>query len=429
MLDWVLGRRKGTKKSKGGPRKKKPSYEESKRIAAQGDAQARADLAAHEDLEPEFLYLFATDEDVQVRLAVAENEGSPLQADLILARDIDPKVREELAFKIGRLVPSLTPDESEKLAEMAFQVLEILANDQLPNIRAIIAEEIKHLDNVPRRVVNQLARDVEDTVAGPILEYSPLLNDEQLLQIVASGLRGGALEALARRKNLSQDLSQAIVDQDEDPAIAELLRNETAEISQKLMDEIAVNAETRPELHLPLVDRGSLSTATIRRIAMFVSASLVDRLISANGLTENLAKEIRLAVRGRIDNADSPVDDDDQVVEEDGAERANELYKKYKLDDYAVLDAIDEGDHAFLARAFQLLSGLKPKQVDKMLTSGSAKGLCALTWKAGLGADIAVSLQRRIGKVPPKSMIQEKQGGGYQMDEGELEWYVDYFSA
>jgi len=55
MLDWVFGRRKGAKKRRGGPTKKKPSYEEAKRIAAQGDAKARADLASHEDLEPEFL--------------------------------------------------------------------------------------------------------------------------------------------------------------------------------------------------------------------------------------------------------------------------------------------------------------------------------------------------------------------------------------
>ena len=67
MLDWVLGRKKSAKKRKGG--KKKPSYEEAKRVAAQGDAKARAELAAHEDLDPEFLYFFATDEDADVREA------------------------------------------------------------------------------------------------------------------------------------------------------------------------------------------------------------------------------------------------------------------------------------------------------------------------------------------------------------------------
>lgn len=423
MLDWVFG--KSTKQRKAG-QKKKPSYEEAKRIAAVGNAKARAELAAHEDLEPEILYFFATDEDAGVRRAVAENDGSPLQADLILARDIDAGVREELAYKIGRLIPTLTPEESERLAEMAFQVLEILALDQLPQIRAIISDVIKHLDNVPRDIIIRLAQDAEATVAGPILEYSPLLNDEQILQIVTSGLRGGALAAVARRRKLAKNLSQAIVDSGDDSATVELLRNETAEINEKLMGEIAIDAEMRPELHLPLVDRGSLSTATMRRIATFVSAALVEQMIDANELDENLAREIRLTVRGRIDAGagDKDSDKDDTA----GIRRAEALFAKGKLNDDEILDAIDDGEIAFLQRALELLSELPEAQVTRMLESGSAKGLCALAWKAKLSAGIAVSLQRRVGKIPAKSMLHEAADGSYEMTEDELAWYIDYFN-
>ena len=63
MLEWVMGRRTSAKKPLKAGQKKKPSYEESKKIAAKGDSKARAALAAHEDLEPEFLYLFASDKD------------------------------------------------------------------------------------------------------------------------------------------------------------------------------------------------------------------------------------------------------------------------------------------------------------------------------------------------------------------------------
>jgi len=425
MLDWVLGRKKGAKKRKPG-QKKKPSYEEAKRVAAKGDAKARAELASHEDLDPEFLYFFATDEDADVRRAVAKNDGSPLQADLILAKDIDDSVREELAFKIGRLVPTLTEHESQQLADMTFQVLEILAQDQMPLIRSIIADEIKHLDHVPKRLIKRLAEDAEITVAGPILEYSPLLTDEQILQIVTSGLRGGLLEAVARRKNISNRISQAVVDQDEDPAIAELLKNQTAEISDKLMEEIAMHAETRPDLHLPLVDRRSLSKATLRRIATFVSAALVERMISSNSLEEDLAHEIRLAVRERIDAGDT---EEEKPKAGNSAKDAEKLFKSGKLDEYAVLDAIDDGSTEFLQRSYELLTELPAEHVQKMLHSGSAKGLCALAWKAGHGADIATSLQRRIGKIPAKSMIHEASGGSFQMTEEELEWYVDYFKT
>lgn len=420
MLDWVLGKKK--KRKTGG--KKKPSYEEAKLVAAKGDAKARAELAAHEDLEPEFLYFFATDEDARVRRAVAKNDGTPLQADLLLAKDVDQSVREELAFKIGRLVPTLTEDESEQLAEMTFQVLEILAQDQVPHIRAIIADEIKHLHNVPKRLIQRLAEDAEITVAGPILEYSPLLTDEQILQIVTSGLRGGALEAVARRRNVSNRIAKAVVDQDEDPAIAELLKNQTAKIGDKLMEEIAMHAETRPDLHLPLVDRGSLSKATLRRIATFVSAALVERMISSNTLEEELARDLRLAVRERIDAGET---EEEKPRSDIDARHADKLFKSGKLDEYAVLDAIDEGNVEFLQRSYELLTELSAKHVEKMLTSESAKGLCALAWKAGHGADIAVSLQRRIGKIPAKSMIHEAKDGSFQMSDEELEWYVDYF--
>lgn len=423
MLDWVLGRKKGNKKPKAG-QKKTPSYDEAKRVAAKGDAKARAELASYEDLAPEFLYFFATDEDPAVRKAVAKNDGSPLQADLVLAKDVNQQVREELAYKIGRLIPTLTDHESERLAEMTFQVLEILAKDQVPQVRAIIADEIKHLVDVPKRLIKRLAQDAEVAVAGPILEYSPLLSDEQILQIVTSGLRGGALEAVARRKNIPNKISQAVVDQDEDPATAELLKNQTANISEKLMGEIAMTAENRPSLHLPLVDRRSLSKGTLRRIATFVSAALVERMLSANRMEEDIAHEIRMAVRERIDAGEATTVEDDI---DNGADKAERMHKAGKLDEYAFLDAIDEEDTGFLDRGFALLSKLPSDQVTKMFESGSAKGLCALTWKAGLGADIAVSLQRRIGKIPAKSMIQANPDGSFHMTEEELEWYVDYF--
>lgn len=422
MLNWVLGRKSAKKRKPG--QKKKPSYEEAKRVAAKGDAKARAELAAHEDLEPEFLYFFASDEDPGVRRAVAKNEGTPLQADLILAKDVDLRVREELSYKIARLVPTLTEQESEQLTEMTFQVLEILAQDQVPQIRALIADEIKHLDNVPKRLIKRLAEDAEAAVAGPILEYSPLLTDEQILQIISGGLRGGALEALARRKDLSGKISQAVFDKNEDPAISELLKNKTAIISEKLMHEIALHAETRPDLHLPLVDRGSLSRSTLRRISTFVSAALVERLISSNNLEENLAHEIQLAVRERIDSGEAEAG---KAKSSPDAADADKLFKAGKLDEYAVLDSIDEGNLEFLQRCYELLSGLPADHVKRMLESGSSKGLCALAWKAGHGADIAVSLQRRVGKVPVKSMLQATADGSYQMTEEELIWYVDYF--
>ena len=190
MLNWVLGnKRKGKTAS---PKKKKatgkkPSYEKSREIASKGSITERQNLAQHEDLEPEILYYFASDSGAEVRREVAENPGTPLQGDLVLARDVDEEVRCELATKIGRLVPQLSPDESERLTDMAVEVLEVLARDELPRVRAIIAEELKHADNVPKSVIERLASDLEEIVSVPVLEYSPLLNASDLVNLVPGG--------------------------------------------------------------------------------------------------------------------------------------------------------------------------------------------------------------------------------------------------
>ena len=71
--------------------------------------------------------------------------------------------------------------------------------DQLGTVRAIVAEEVKRLSNVPRGVVTKLARDAEGSVSVPILEHSPLLEDSELLDIIAEGVRDESLCAIDGR--------------------------------------------------------------------------------------------------------------------------------------------------------------------------------------------------------------------------------------
>lgn len=435
MLDWIIGNRGKRKKKRSA---KKPPFEESKRVAAEGDVAQRRALARIDDLEPELLYYFATDQEPEVRRAVAGNEGTPLQADLLLARDAVDEVRADLAHKIGRLIPSLTPDENAKLTAMAFEVLEILAHDQLPRVRAIVADEIKHLENVPRTIVRALARDIETLVSAPILEYSPLLTQNELLQIIAGGIQGGALEAIARRRNISEEVSDAVVRQEHMPATRALLQNESAAISAKTLDSVAVAAAGQPELHPPLVNRANLSIATMRRIATFVSATLVEQLIRLNGLDEGIARDLRMAVRERLEH--TPMEDDapaelaareqtnaDEKAAGGGAEAAHRLHQAGKLDEDAFIDAIDDEDHDFVREGLALLSELKPKVVGKMLKSGSGKAVASLTWKAGMPMSLAMSLQRKVARVPAKQMLKESSTGGFPLPEDELQWYIDYF--
>lgn len=422
MLAWVLGKQK---KKKRGKRRKRPTYAKAKKIAATGDVEARRDLATHDDLEPELLYYFATDNSPEVRREVAANEGSPLQADVILSRDADLDVRSQLARKIGRMIPTLTDEENDRLTEMAMEVLEILAHDEFAQVRAIIAEEIKLLTNVPKELVMDLARDIEEIVAAPILEYSPLLSDHELMQIIAGGVQGGALAAVAKRQGVSGQIAEAVVATKDEPAVKALLENQTSVISDKTLDSVGLAAPDKPDWHRPLVERANLSLKTIRRIATFVNAALVERLIARNSLATEIEEDLRQNVRERIERGEL---ENTEPAREPADERAKKLHDAGRLDEEAIEVAIDGNDVAFVRHALQFMTGLPPDTVSKMLKSNSGKAVVALAWKAGLSMSMAESVQRRVARIQPKSMLTDPGTGDYPMSEQDMDWYLSYFA-
>ena len=422
MLNWVFsGKKKGNKD----PSRKRPSYDKAKEIAANGQVEERRELASYEDLEPELLYYFASDEAPEVRREVARNEGTPLQADTVLVNDVDDYVRCELAQKIGRLVPSLSEDENERLTEMAIDVLWILAHDHLPKVRAIISEEIKLATNIPHEMVKRLAEDVEEIVSGPLLEYSPLLSDHDLLQIIAGGVGNASLIAISSRKYLAGPVVDIVVNFRNVESLRVLLGNQSAKISEETLDKIAVVASGAIELHKPMVDRDNLPVRIIRRIANFVSATLVDRLTERHALDEKLVGELRQAVRRRIDKGDlvetEPSDNTSEVL-------AEQMYADGTLNDGALIKAIEIDDEAFLRHALILLSGLSQKSVAKMFNSGNAKAVTALCWKAGICMKTAEMLQSRLGRIKESSKLWALDGGGYPMSEEDLDWYIELYT-
>ena len=241
------------------------------RILEERGEAAREELAARADATPEALFFLATEGHPEARRAVAANPAAPPHANRLLADDADDDVRVELARKIGRLLPDLPADTKEKLRALTLETLEKLAKDQLPRVRLVLAEEIKMLDCVPKRVIRLLARDVE-SVSAPILEYSPLLSDADLVEIITTAQARHALTAIAKRRPLGANVSEAIAVALDVPAVAELLSNSSAKIRQGTLDKIIEHAAKVRAWHLPLVMRSDLSQRALRRIAGFVSA-------------------------------------------------------------------------------------------------------------------------------------------------------------
>ncbi|MEE8544595.1 MAG: DUF2336 domain-containing protein [Alphaproteobacteria bacterium] len=397
-------------------------YEESKHLARSAEVAARGALASRQGTRPEILYYLAEDASPEVRRGVAANPATPPQADVMLARDEDDEVRCDLARKIARLVPELDEGERLKLRELTIEILEILAQDQLPRVRQILAEELKHSSGAPRHVIQRLARDIELVVAAPILEYSPLLSDADLLEIIESDPVQGALNAISRRQGVGTSVADAIVESYDEAAVAGLLANPSAQIREETLDRIIDRAPDVEPWHEPLARWPELSVRAMRRIAGFVASSLVNVLIEEHELDEATAAELTRAVRRRLN-------EDDEAGAGDGGERARRAFEEGTLDDELICRELDEGGRDFVKQGLALKAELPLSVVARILGSGSAKAVTALAWRAGLGMRTAMRLQSGLARIPPREMINARDGVDYPLAPDEMDWQLEYFAG
>ena len=275
-------------------------------------------------------------------------------------------------------------------------------------------------------MVKKLAQDVESIAAAPILEYSPLLNDEDLLEVIASGAASGALRAISQRQAVSEPVSDAIVATLDVPAVASLLVNPNAQIREETLDEIIQNAENIEEWHQPLVVRPDLSVRAAKRIACFVASSLLHTLCSRNDLDSKVIEEIQKNVRIRIQD-ESSLNDAPDEQEEKARLMVQEALEKERLDDDFVTQAATSGNRYLVIEALAQLVKRRPSFVVRVLASKQGKAITALAWAGGLSMRTALSLQE-FANVPPEARTMARNGVDYSLSEDEMEWHLNYFS-
>lgn len=423
MLSWLFGNREGTRRNDA-----LPSYEESREIAEKGNPDKRQWLASQVGLQPEFLYYFATDPITTVRMAVARNLDTPLQADAILAKDESEEVRQDLAAKVSRLMPDLDTARADKVTEMVLEIIAVLAADQAASVRKIVANEIKSLGNVPEAIIERLAWDAESEVSVPVLEYSPLLSERHLIEIIRSGIDGGALAAIARRHNLGAKVSARVVACHDEGATTALVKNKTANIDEETFLDIGDMASRSTAVCDELIERDDLTLSTIRRVATFVGNAVIDRILERNKghlkLKDEAVREIRESVTEQIVKGAA---DSKSLPGEEARLRAEKLFSEDKLNDKAFNKAVREGERWFIIHGLALLTGFAWEKIRDALNSKSGKSIAAVSWKAGLSAAVALSLQTKIASLGGKAVIRPNQKGGYSLSEDDMEWYLDFF--
>lgn len=391
------------------------------RTAHQSERGA-AELAACADAGPDVLHYLATHGAPATRAAVAANVTATAATNRLLADDEIEDVRAELAVKIARLMPGLSQRESSHIFALTIETLECLARDASLRVRAILADAVKAMDCIPRDVALRLARDVEAIVAAPILQYSPLLSDADLVEIIACAQVQEVLTAIAKRKPVSDLVGDALVQSLDVPAVAALLVNPDASIRKDTLDRIITQAEEIQAWQMPLALRADLSARAIRRIGALVGASVVEQLAARNDLSDATRLHLNRELRARLAEKETVLDGDNP------AEAVALAAAEGRLDGLFVEQAAQAGQREVVTLALAQLAGVSDRTVRRMLGAGNPKPVLALVWHAHLSMRVAFKIQTFLLKLPARDVLPARGGVNFPLSKEEMRWHLTYFN-
>jgi uncharacterized protein (DUF2336 family) len=134
----------------------------------------------------------------------------------------------------------------------------------------------------PYGIVRKLAFDSEVDIARPVIQYSSVLGEEDLVRLAQQAPQSH-LEVLADRRNISASITDVLIDRGNQNVLHTVSANRTAEISLGGFRHLAERALDDPKLQGLLIDRPDLSKEAVDRLLPAISDALAARL-KARGL-------------------------------------------------------------------------------------------------------------------------------------------------
>jgi hypothetical protein len=128
--------------------------------------------------------------------------------------------------------------------------------------RTHVARLLAPLDRAPGNVVVKLANDEYD-VAAPLLEFSNVLSDDDLIDIVARQSEAHRI-AIAGRAKVTERVGEAIVEHGGETAVTRLVRNQKAELGQEVIERLVAKATDNARLAEDLRGRTDIDWKTLR---------------------------------------------------------------------------------------------------------------------------------------------------------------------
>jgi len=290
-------------------------------------------------------------------------------------RHAAPGERAEATRALARawLISDLSADD-RTAAEAA---LLLMLDDNSAQVRQAIAEVFAASPDAPATIVRALAAD-QPSVALPVLEFSPLLLDADLVDIVATG--DSAVQcAVARRFQLPAAVCAAIAEVGSPAAALELIENPHATLAPFSWDRIVERHGHLAAIRESMLALPDLPAPTRLTLVAKLSDTLTQFVVARGWLGADRAARAANEALDRSTIAIAAASRGDDM-----AALMRHLRQTRTLTAGLILRALLSGNMALVEHALAELSGLPPARVASLLADRGRSSLNALLGRAGL---------------------------------------------
>jgi len=282
------------------------------------------------------------------------------------------RAAEQLCLTIER--SSLT----EAGRQAAEEILPILASDACDLVRRALSVTLKASQVVPRFIAIKLAKDVE-SVCLPILSESPVFTEEDLIEIARVG--GASRQVvIAKRRRVSFELADSIIENGVERAIEAVCANDNAEISEPALRRVIERFPRSEPVLSAVAYRKSLPLSVTEKLVKLVSDSVLDHLVSHHEIPPDIA--VAIAV-GAYERATIDLVDQAGMTGDPGKFVAH-LNRHERLTASLLLRSLANGHITFLEHGLAELARAPHRRARLMVHDAGPLGLRAIYERAGL---------------------------------------------
>lgn len=304
-----------------------------------------------------------TDEDIRA-LVRGQGEEERARAAHKICRSIDQRPLSE----------PLTPDERDA----AEAIIRVMAEDAAEAVRRALAVTLKASSVLPRDVALKLARDVE-SVAVPVLNFSPAFTDSDLAELVRQGT-GVRQMAIAYRPELSRIVTTALADYGVEEALKIACSNDDADFSEAALLKTVERFPHSEGVKSAMGYRASLPMTVAERLVQGASEALQEYLGRVHGVAPTAAEALTAdaAERVTVDLAEQA------AAAEDAPGFAAHLARAGRLNASLLLRTLAQGNMRFFEHGVAELAGVPHARTWMMIHDAGPLGLRAIYERAGL---------------------------------------------